>query len=532
MSERILVVDDEDIVRTGLAEDLEREGFAVVTAASGEEALRCLGTTTVDLLLCDLVMPEMDGMQLLREVRRAYPDLPVVMMTGYGSMDTAIEALRLGARDYIQKPASPAEILHRVRTVLDAVRLRHSLLLERRKAEERKRELYERLIRSQRMVSLGVLAEGVAEQLIEILAPVVNQIPAALQQLGPDHPLRAALAEVHQAGERAAALLRDLQAIGQEQEVPLEPLDLNRVVERFLASEDFQKLKEAHPGVLVEAHLAPGLPPMAGAERSLLSALANLAANAFEAMPHGGRLHLRTAAERIEHPIGRYEAAETGYYLVLSLQDTGLGMRQDDLEHIFEPFYTHKRWPQRRTSGLGLTVVYRVVKSHHGYIDVRSQEGKGSTFLLYFPVLQAGAEHREERLLDFSGTETVLVVDDYEEHRKAAASLLEVLGYRVLTAESGRAAVRLFEQRKAELGHPGIDLVVLDMILADDFDGLETYKKLIEISPGQKAVIVSGFAETERIVAARKLGVGRYVQKPYSLETLGRAVRAELDEKR
>ncbi|MBN1268395.1 MAG: response regulator [Kiritimatiellae bacterium] len=532
MKEHILIVDDEEIVRTGLAEDLQRDGFRVTTAASGEEALRCLGAQGADLVLCDLVMEGMDGMHLLRNARTTHPDLPVIMMTGYGSMNTAIEALRLGASDYIQKPAGPEEIIHRVRTVLDAVRLRRTMLAERQKAEERKREFYDRLVRAERMMSLGVLADGVAYELNNILGPVVSYPDVILEKLPADSPLRSLVGEIGDSGAKAAAVLRDLQAIGRGSQISNEPMSLNRVVQDYLASRDFEQVKAGYHGVAVETHLADGLPVIAGSASQVTRVLANLLLNALEAMPHGGRLNISTTAEHIEHPIGRYETAEAGHYVLLTVQDTGIGMHADDLEHIFEPFYTHKRWQKKRMSGLGLTVVYRVVKDHNGYIDVRSQEGKGSTFILYFPAVQAQAEVPEETLLDFGGTETVLVVDDYEEQRKVAASLLEVLGYKVLMVESGRAAVKVFEDRKTERGAPDIDLIVLDMILADDFDGLETYKKIIEIVPGQKAVIVSGFAETDRIVQARKLGVGRYVQKPYSLEALGRAVREELDEER
>jgi len=172
-----------------------------------------------------------------------------------------------------------------------------------------------------------------------------------------------------------------------------------------------------------------------------------------------------------------------------------------------------------------------VVKDHNGYIDVSSREGEGSRFLIYFPVLHGAGERRDRGMMDYSGNELIMVVDDYEEQRKVAAALLESLGYEVVTANNGHVAVKEFEERRAS-GRPLPDLVVLDMVLADDFDGLETFKRILEVRPRQKAVIVSGFAETARIVQARRLGAGRYVQKPYSLESLGKAVREELDEER
>ena len=160
---------------------------------------------------------------------------------------------------------------------------------------------------------------------------------------------------------------------------------------------------------------------------------------------------------------------------------------------------------------------------------MHSSPGKGSDFIIYFPVSGTLPEVREQLAsLDFRGNETVLVVDDNEEQRRIVARWLRTSGYKVLTAHNGQVAIELFDSVARTQGS-AIDLVLLDMIMADDFDGLDTYKKMLELNPRQKAIMVSGFTATDRIKEALKLGVGQYIQKPYDFEDLGRAVRRELD---
>jgi DNA-binding response OmpR family regulator len=509
---------------------LSREGYDVKAMSSGEEALKYLQRESVDLVLCDIVMDGMDGVQVLREVRNQCPGTPVIMMTGYGSMDSAIETLRLGASDYIQKPAAPEELHHRIRSVLDAICLRRNLQDERQKAAERKRELYERVVRAERMVSLGVLADGMAYELNNILGPVVSYPGLILEKLSPDSPLRQYIREIAEAGKMAVAVTHDLQTIGRTDQYHSETIDLNEVVQAYLKSADYDQVLKQHSDVVWDFHLQEQPVWIRGSRTQLKRVVENLVLNGIDSIAGEGRLSIRTYVKHMDELVGLFAAGDSDDYVVLEISDSGAGLDPRDLERIFEPFYSRKRLPGGRVSGLGLTLVYRVVKDHHGYIDVRSERGKGSCFILYFPLEEEKEELQEEtKVINYGGSETILVVDDYEEQRRVAATLLTSLGYQVLTAGSGQAAVKMFESMAGSSETPAIDLVVLDMILADDFDGLETYKRIAEIVPDQKVVIVSGFAETDRIVEVRKLGARRYVQKPYSLETLGRVVREELE---
>jgi len=529
MKEHILIVDDEAIVRTGLAEFLRQEDYEVSTASSAEEAKEIIPNLNVDLVLSDIVMEGEDGMVLLAFLRENYPDLSVIMMTGYASMDNAVEALRLGARDYIQKPAGPAEIVHRIETILESLRLRKMMHTEREEAERRKKELFDQVVRAERMASVGSLADGMAYDLNNILAPVVSYPSLILEQLPAESLARQYVEEIRSAGRRATNVIHDLQLIGRGSKSPNEFAGINDVIKKIM-KEELPDQEAWQQKIKITLDLKDGIPPIACAQNQLDRVMVNLILNAQEAMSDGGELTVCTTFEEDIEPEGFFETGPSGDYVVLTVSDTGKPMNLTDHTRVFEPFYSPQgAGGKRRISGLALTLVYRVVKDHHGYIQVVSTPGQGNSFTLYFPPARLGNLIKQDtQIIEFGRGETILIVDDYEEQRKVARALLDTMDYKVLTAASGREAVRIFEEMKPDEGKHPIDLIVLDMILGDDFDGLETYREIIEISPDQKAVIVSGFAETDRIVAVRKLGAGSYIQKPYTLEELGKAVRKEL----
>ena len=241
-------------------------------------------------------------------------------------------------------------------------------------------------------------------------------------------------------------------------------------------------------------------------------------------MPNGGTLTIKTANQYLDRPIQGYDEVREGDYVVLSVSDTGEGIPAADLKRIFEPFYT-KKVMGRSGTGLGLAVVWGTVKDHNGYINVQSEEEKGSTFTLYFPVTreEISAKRLPSPISEYLGKgETILVVDDVKGQRDLAEEMLEKLNYTVTSVSSGEEAVAYLKEHQ-------VDLMVLDMIMDPGMDGLDTYRSILEIHPEQKAIIVSGFSESERVHSAQALGAGAYVKKPYVMEKLGLAVRKELD---
>jgi len=235
-------------------------------------------------------------------------------------------------------------------------------------------------------------------------------------------------------------------------------------------------------------------------------------------------ISISTENRYIDRPIRGYDHVEEGVYVILTVSDTGVGITPTDMDRIFEPFYT-KKVMGRSGTGLGMAVVWETVKDHKGYIDIESTERKGTTFTLYFPVTRK--EVAKDKALvsinDYMGKgESILVVDDVKEQREIATKILKKLGYSVSTISSGEEAVDYLKDNS-------VDLLILDMIMDPEIDGLDTYKRIIEFHPGQKALIASGFSETKRVKKAQKLGAGAYVKKPFLLEKIGLAVRVELD---
>ena len=263
----------------------------------------------------------------------------------------------------------------------------------------------------------------------------------------------------------------------------------------------------------------------------------NLVSNAAEAMPEGGKLTVSTKVRYIDRLIRDYDHIKDGDYVILTISDTGSGISPDDIGKIFEPFYTKKKMGRSGT-GLGMAVVWGTVKDHNGHIDVQSTEGKarpprlsardggqGTTFTLYFPVTRESLPEDKASLPieSYSGKgESVLIVDDVEEQRQIASGMLIELGYSVVSVSSGEEAVEYLKANK-------VDLLVLDMIMDPGMDGLETYKKILELHPGQKAIIASGFSETDRVKELESLGAGTYIRKPFLLEKIGLAVKEELE---
>ena len=396
-------------------------------------------------------------------------------------------------------------------------------IADRKKAEQERSKLQQQLRQAERMETIGRLASGVAHDLNNILSGLVGYPELLLLDTPEDSPQRESLLAIQNSGQKAAAVVQDLLSLARQAVTEKEVLNVNELVQEFLQSPECQNLRQNHPHVQVEAAVQNDLLNVRGSQVHLMKVLMNLANNAAEANLVKGRILIRTQSCYLDRPLEAYEKIQEGEYTLLSVSDTGTGIASDDLNRIFEPFYTKKRLGRSGT-GLGMTLVWATVKEHGGYIDIQTEEGKGSTFDLYLPATREPISKKTalKVIEDFRGTERILVVDDIPEQREIAAEMLSKLGYRTQTVASGEEALTYLKNRKA-------DLLVLDMIMDPGIDGCETYKRVIEQRPGQKAVIASGFSESERVKEAQKLGAGPYLKKPYTLAKLAETVRTELN---
>jgi signal transduction histidine kinase/CheY-like chemotaxis protein len=392
-----------------------------------------------------------------------------------------------------------------------------------RRAEKQKEELESSLRRAQKMESLGTLAGGVAHDLNNILSGVVSYPDLLLSVIPKDDPFRDSISLIKKSGEKAAAIVQDLLTLARRGVAIFSVVNLNTIIDEYIGSPEFRRLQAHHPNVECDLKLEPRLRNVLGSPVHLSKTIMNLVSNAAEAMPEGGTIEIRTGEREIKGPVSGCPDLKAGCYAAVTVSDTGVGIPPEDLEKIFEPFYS-KKVLGRSGTGLGMAVVWGTVHDHHGFIDVKSVPGKGTTFELYFPSTDQPIRAEKERIpIDrYKGEgESVLIVDDVREQREIACQMLTSLGYCVTALQSGEAAVEYMRSHS-------VDLIVLDMIMDPGIDGLETYRQIIEQHPGQRAVIASGFSETRRVAELQELGAGEYIRKPYSVEKLGVAVKKAL----
>lgn len=488
-------------LKDGLFEDIN-DGFTQFTGYTREEAV---GRTSPEIDIWN--DPEARG-ELIRglEEKGYYKHLETEFRCKDGSLKTAV----ISARVIMFR-----DVPHIISITRDVTELK--------RAEMKRRNLEERLQRAEKMEALGILAGGVAHDLNNVLGILVGYSELLLHDIGPNSPLRARMEKIMSAGERAAAIVQDLLTLARRGIHAKKTVNLNAIIANQFKTLEFMKLSSLHAHVHMKADLEPALLNVAGSEIHLGKILMNLILNAAEAMPRVGTLTISTVNRYLDRPVQGYDEVTEGDYVVLSVSDTGEGISPDDLNRIFEPFYTKKVMGKSGT-GLGLAVVWGAVRDHDGYIDVQSRPGQGTTFTIYFPVSREATElDLPVPVATYTGFgEFVLVVDDVREQRELAVAMLANLNYRAEAVASGEEAIIYLREKQ-------VDIVILDMIMDPGMDGLETFQSILEIRPGQKAVIVSGFAETDRVQKARELGAGPYVKKPYIRERIGVAVRRELD---
>jgi len=386
-----------------------------------------------------------------------------------------------------------------------------------------KRRLETQLQQAQRMEAIGTLAGGVAHDLNNILSGLVSYPELLLIDLPPESTLCKPILTIKKSGDKAAAIVQDLLTLARRGVAVKEVANLNDIITEYLNSPECDQLLKFYPHIHVKTDLDPALLNILGSPLHLSKSLMNLVSNAAEAIPTVGTIRIASMNRYVDRPIRGYDKVREGDYVLIEVQDTGTGIAPDDLNKIFEPFYT-KKVMGRSGTGLGMAVVWGTIKDHDGYIDIHSDEDQGTTFKLYFPVTRQALDVKTAppALQDYAGQgESILVVDDVAEQRDISSEILSRLGYVVSAVASGEEAVAFME-------HNQVDLVVLDMIMDPGIDGLDTFKRMLKLDPQVKAVIASGFSETGRVRETLRLGAGPYIKKPYTMEKIGMAIKRRL----
>ena len=462
-------------------------------------------------------MPHLDKWPAL-----AYPD-PIYRQHVKQHWKTNIRTDQINEYKVTCKDGRVKDIEFRV-TFLPDYRAINTLtdVTERNRNERALIESREIRARSKKMESLGLLAGGVAHDLNNILSGVVSYPELILMELSSENKLRRPIEIMYQSGQRATAIVQDLLTVARGVAIAKESLNVNAIVQDYLVSPDFQTLQQYHKDVWIDVDLAEDLLPIKGSQVHVRKILMNLISNGCEAIETSGKVLIRTANTYVDSPFRGYDDVDQGEYVVLSIVDKGGGISEDDLKRIFEPFYS-KKVMGRSGTGLGLAVVWNVVQDHNGYINVISTD-QGTTFNIYLPVTRQRVIDREEvlEIKEISGDgQSVLVIDDVESQRYITTSILNKLGYKTESVASGEEAVSFLENRS-------MDLIVLDMIMDPGMNGRQTYEDILRLRPNQKAVIVSGFAETGEVKKTLIMGAHSYLKKPLKIRDLGIAVRQAL----
>ena len=379
-----------------------------------------------------------------------------------------------------------------------------------------------RIARAERLETAGTVAGQIAHDFNNLLTPLMAYPELIRRELPVASPALEHLTVVERTASDMAHLTQQLLSLSRRGQLGTDVFFLNDLVQ-----ETISMLQTALPSnVAADLRLSKNLLPVKGSRDQMQRVLQNLCRNAMDAMPHGGTLRVQTENQYLDKPFGQYDSIHVGEYVKVSVADTGTGIPAAIQDKIFDPFFTPQRASKQRGSGLGLSIVHGIVKDHGGYVDLTSVEGRGTTFYVYIPICRdkpAVPSPRETPLPH--GSESVLVVDDDDPQVKVLVNLLQTLGYQAEGVTSGMDAVHRYRHDAKRF-----DLVMLDMIMENGLDGLATFKKLRQIVPDQRVILMSGFTKASDLVRqAQQLGAGTYLHKPLTIERIASAVRDELD---
>jgi signal transduction histidine kinase/CheY-like chemotaxis protein len=456
------------------------------------------------------------------------------------TLDAMLEKQRLLARTIDQLKQKETELQESKTLLEQRVRLRTAELLqansqlrieieERKRTEQERIRLESKLLRAEKMELLGRLAGGVAHDLNNVLSGIVTYPDLLLLDMSPNSKLYEPLQTIRHSGRQAAAIVQDLLTLARRGITVNKLIQLNDIIKIHLQSPEFLTLQKKYPAIRVERKLCDQLKNIVGSPIHLQKTVMNLIINSFEAIKNQGLITVETQNLHCNTPREGVKPIPSGEYATLIISDNGIGIPKENLENIFEPFYSSKEMGHSGT-GLGMTIVWSTVQDHDGYLDVKSSPGKGTTISLFFPVKKEEELPSEKPIKNCLPTtekghgEKILLVDDATKQHKLCEQILTTLNYCVEKVTSGEKALKF-------LTNNPVDLVVLDMKMRPGMDGLETYRKITQVQPQQKVIIISGFSETNNIKKALELGVHSYIRKPYHLESLASAIKKALNNK-
>ncbi len=389
-------------------------------------------------------------------------------------------------------------------------------------AENQRKVMRQRLQKAEKMEAIGLMAGGVAHDLNNILSGIINYPELMLMQSDKDDKWRKPLEAIKASGLRAAAIVADLLTIARGVTSEKQVCSINELVAAYLDTPEYRRLASRHPEVVLETELEEKLRPCRCSPVHIQKMLMNLVSNAFESIEDKGKVIIATANMSLDEQEASEYGIKAGDYVRITVRDTGKGITDEDAMHVFEPFYTKKKMGHSGT-GLGLAVVWNTVQDHRGTVTIQDMS-PGTAFVVLLPAckdkgLRALTHEPDERP---AGKGHILVVDDEPMQRDVARQMLEALGYDVATAANGRDAIKYVREHD-------VDMVIMDMVMEPDMNGRQALEEIRKLKPGQRALIVSGFADSDEVQKVCSMGKTPLINKPYTFNKLASAVREALD---
>ena len=633
MSPQILLVDDEPRFIDSLESILHHFNYDCCKAHNGQDAVAMLGGRSFDLVLLDVALPDMSGLEIASFIKRSCPETIVVMLTGTRTVETAVEAMKHGAYDFLTKPLNHEQLLRTLEKGIEHGRLKSRLaeseeksrllveaawegmalldeqmvieangqflkmfgygekdieqglsfdslvdftakvastavtrkngstartgighcrdgrqfiaevrtrsityegrpvtalavrdLTDRVQAEKENLELQKKLAEANKLNALGLMAGQVAHDLNNILTGIVSYPDLLLMQMERSDKHYDQILKIQEAGKRAAAVVSDLVAItrGRMQQKTVE--DPNDLVRQYLGSLEHRERLSCYADVRVETTLQKNIWNVCCAPQQIYKVLLNLIGNALEAVESDGVVRVTTENCLFRHPLrDTGPQGQESEYIRITVADNGPGIADKDISQIFNPFYSTKIMGKSGT-GLGLTVVWNIIQEHDGWIEVTSGE-PGAVFEIYLPATHEETcriDNIEVPVIGAGRGERILIVDDQVEQNEVLESALGRLGYTTYSVTSGEAAIDFMKVEP-------VDLLLMDMIMGEGLNGRETLEHIFREYPGQKAIVVSGYAKREELEKTRQLGVSLFLEKPVTLARINSAIRETLN---
>jgi signal transduction histidine kinase/CheY-like chemotaxis protein len=390
---------------------------------------------------------------------------------------------------------------------------------DRKKAEKERKLLEDQLQQSQRLEALGKLAGGVAHDFNNLLMGIQGRASLMLLDLDPSHPHHSHLKNIESNVKSASALTNRLLGFARGGKYEARPTDLNHLIEKSI-----QMFGRTKKEITINTRYQEDMKPVKVDANQIEQVLLNLFVNAWQAMPNGGNLFIETKSVFLDDQSAQANRLSSGDYCRLVISDTGVGMTQETLPKIFDPFFTTK--PFGHGTGMGLAMVYGIIKNHHGAITVESEPNQGTAFTIFLPVTRERitGDAQPKRGIQ-RGTETILLVDDETTIISVGEQLLQALGYTALTATSGSEAINIYRQQRHTIA-----LVIIDLVMPE-MSGGELFDRLTAINPGIRTLLSSGYSINGQALEIIDRGCDGFIQKPFDIDQLSIKIRDILDRK-